>query len=298
MIASAMTALSGLSNNARGALWVALGGFFFTIMVALIKEVGTAIPVFQILFIRQVIMMVTVAPVLAANRRAAFRTRHHGLHAARVLLAVVAMVLGFTAVVHLPLAEATALGFSKTMFVTLLAVYFLHEVAGTRRWMVVLVGFLGVLIMLRPDTGAISIYAIFALVSAMAAAGIMVIIRKIAQHDQPMTILAIQAIFVGLIMSVPAVLFWVDPSPREWLALIAIGVISAIGQYCNIRGFRSGEASAVAPMEYIRLVFAIIIGFLVFAERPDLVTLFGAALIAGSSIYAIRAEHTAQALQD
>ncbi|MEL6520337.1 MAG: DMT family transporter [Pseudomonadota bacterium] len=295
MIATTIATISGLSPNARGALWVAVGGFFFTVMVALIKEIGDEVPVVQILFFRQVVMMLTVAPVLAANYRVAFRTKHVKLHAARVVLAMIAMVLGFTAVVHLPLAEATALGFSKTMFVTLFAVYFLHELAGPRRWIVVIVGFIGVLVMLRPGLQDINLYAILVLISAMAAGAIMVIIRKVAQDDHPVTILSIQAVFVGLLMGVPCAIFWVTPTLEQWVAMGVIGVVSAVGQYCNIRGFRSGEASAVAPMEYLRLVFAIILGLLLFAEVPDIITLIGALLIAGSSIYAIRAEHAEQA---
>lgn len=296
MISAARSAALGLSDNARGSLWIIVGGFFFTVMVALIKEVGDVIPVVQILFFRQVTMMITVAPILLANRRDAFRTKHPGLHTARVALAMVAMVLGFTAVVHLPLAEATALGFSKTMFVTLFAVWFLQEVAGTRRWTVVGVGFVGVLIMLRPASGVVDVYAVLALISAAAAGAIMVIIRKVAQDDRPVTILAIQAVFVGILMSIPCAIFWVDPSPEQWLMMVAIGVVSAIGQYCNIRGFKSGEASAVAPMEYMRLVFAIALGFAIFSEAPDWATLLGALLIAGSSIYAIRAEHLEQTM--
>ena len=92
MISAARSAALGLSDNARGSLLVIVGGFFFTVMVALIKEIGDVIPVVQILFFRQVTMMITVAPILLANRREALRTKHPGLHAARVALAMVAMV--------------------------------------------------------------------------------------------------------------------------------------------------------------------------------------------------------------
>lgn len=284
-----------LSPNARGALWILMGGFFFTIMVALIKDIGDEIPVVQILFIRQLVMAITVSPLLIHNFPEVFRTRYPVLHGARVLLALCAMTMGFTAVVHLPLAEATALGFSKTMFVTILAVIALHEIAGARRWIVVFVGFLGVLVMLRPTVAPLDIYALMALVSAMMAGAVMVIIRKVSQHDRPVTILSIQAIFVGLLMGLPCALLWVTPNVEQMMILAAIGLTSVVGQYCNIRGFKSGEASAVAPMEYMRLVFAVIFGLVFFAELPDAVTLVGALMIAGSSLYAIRAEQRSTA---
>lgn len=296
MIKAAERGLAGLSSNARGALWVVTGGFFFTIMVALIKEIGDEISVVQILFFRQLVMVATVMPVLASGFPDALRTDYKGLHALRVVLAVFAMTAGFTAVVHLPLAEATALGFSKTMFVTILAVYFLAETAGIRRWSVIIVGFIGVLVMLRPDTGAINIYALLSLFSALAAAGVMIIIRKVSQEDRPVTILSIQAVFVGLIMAIPCAIFWVTPTLEQWFYMGIIGIVSVIGQYCNIRGFKAGEATAVAPMEYLRLVFAILLGVVIFAEIPGLATLLGALLIAGSSLYALRAEQAGRSL--
>lgn len=293
---SVASGFSGLSGNAQGALWIITGGFFFTVMVALIKEIGDEIPVVQILFFRQLVMMLTVLPVIARNFPDALRTNHKGLHAARVALAVCAMTLGFTAVVHLPLAEATALGFSKSIFVTILAVYFLKEIANLRRWSVVFIGFFGVIVILRPDTGEINFYGLLTLASALAASGVMIIIRKVSQEDRPVTILSIQAIFVGLIMAIPCAVFWVTPTFEQWIFMGIIGLVSVLGQYCNILGFKNGEASAMAPMEYLRMVFAILLGFIVFTEIPDAVTLLGALLIAGSSIYAIHAEQGARSL--
>ena len=115
-----------------------------------------------------------------------------------------------------------------------------------------------------------NIFALLAVLSAASAAGVMVLIRRIAQTDRPTTILAYQAIFVGVVAAFPAFYFWVPPSPLEWAMMIAIGLLSVVGQYCNIQAFKAGEASAIAPMDYSRLIYAALIGWWVFAELPDL----------------------------
>ncbi|MDF1790316.1 MAG: DMT family transporter [Thalassobaculaceae bacterium] len=283
--------------NARGAIWVVVAGFFFTMMTALIKEIGDTIPVVQILLFRQVTMTVTVLPVLIAGYPGILKTRHLPLHLARVCMAVIAMTCGFTAFVHLPLAEATALSFAKSLFVAVLALIFLHEVAGPRRWFAVLLGFIGVLVMVKPDAGGLNIYSILAVAGAAAAATVMVIIRKVSQYDRPVTILSYQAIMVGILMIPPAVYFWVTPTLEQWGIMFAIGLLSVVGQLCNIQGFRAGEASAVAPMDYSRLVFATLIGFVIFLEVPDVTTLVGAGLICATSFYTVRAERRAAATQ-
>lgn len=287
------TAFAALSPNARGAVWIVIAGFFFTIMTALIKQIGDTIPVVQILMFRQITMTCTVLPVLISGYPAILKTNHLPLHLARVCMAVIAMVCGFTAFVHLPLAEATAISFAKSLFVTLLALIFLHEVAGPRRWFAVLLGFIGVLVMVKPDADGFNMYSLLAVAGAAAAATVMVIIRKVSQYDRPVTILSYQAIMVGIIMIVPTIYFWVTPTLEQWGIMFAIGLLSVVGQLCNIQGFKEGEASAVAPMDYSRLVFATIIGFVIFLELPDVTTLVGAALICATSFYTVRAEQRA-----
>jgi drug/metabolite transporter (DMT)-like permease len=282
---------AALPPNARGAIWVVIAGFFFTAMTALIKQIGDTIPVVQILLFRQITMTCTVLPVLISGYPGILQTRHLSLHLTRVTLAVIAMTCGFTAFVHLPLAEATALGFAKSLFVTLFALAALHEVAGLRRWLAVLLGLVGVLVMVQPDANGFNVYAVLAVVGAAAAAAVMVIIRKVSQFDRPVTILSYQAILVGVLMIPPAIYFWVTPTLEHWLIMGAIGLLSVVGQLANIQGFKEGEATAVAPMDYCRIVFATAIGFVVFFEVPDIVTMAGAALIIATSFYTVRAEH-------
>ncbi|MGB1006544.1 MAG: DMT family transporter [Thalassobaculaceae bacterium] len=285
---------AALPGNLRGILWILGAGLFFTVMMALIKEAGEQISVFQILFLRQLTMTLAVSPVLVKNAPEIFYTNHLRLHAARVVLALVAMTAGFTAVIYLPLAEVTALTFAKSIFVTIFAVWFLAETANRTRWLAVLLGFIGVLVMVKPGVAGLNIYALLAVLSAASAAGVMVLIRRIAQTDRPTTILAYQAIFVGVVAAFPAFYFWIPPSPMEWAMMIAIGLLSVVGQYCNIQAFKAGEASAIAPMDYSRLIYAALIGWWVFAELPDVTTVAGALLIVLASLITMRSARQSQ----
>ena len=278
---------SAFSGNVRGAIWILMAAMIFSIAVALIKAIGTRLPVFEILLVRQAVILVATLPVIYRYFPQAVITRNPWLHVARVFLALIAMYAGFTAVVHLPLADATALGFAKSFFITIFAIVFLKEVVGIRRWLAIIIGFAGVLVMLRPDAGGINIYGVMAVVGAAAAGLVMVIIRYLSRFDKPVTILIYQTVFVGLLALPFALYQWVWPTPREALILVAIGLVSMLGQMCNIRAFAAGEATAIATLDYTRLLWATIIGFIVFTETPSAATLTGAAIIIGASIYTV-----------
>lgn len=283
---------AGLPGNVRGAIWLLGATFGFSVMIALIKMAGERLHVTEILLFRQVFMLVFVMPVIVRGFPDVLKTKRPGLHAIRLMAAGCAMLMGFTAVIHLPLADATTIAFAKSMFTTILAILILGEVVGPRRWFAVIVGFVGVLIVLRPgsDSDAFSIYGLMALGGAACAALVMVIIRKLSQTDLPMTLLAYQGIGVGLVMVPPAIYFWQTPTWTELGLLCAMGAVSVVAQIGNILAFRAGEASAIAPFEYIRLIHVVILGFFLFGDWPDWQMFLGAAVIVGASVYTMHRE--------
>ncbi|MEJ1161320.1 DMT family transporter [Prosthecomicrobium sp. N25] len=282
----------GIAPNVRGIIWILLSGVFFTVMSAVIKLLGTRIPVLEILFVRQLVLSVFVAPTVLRSPVAAFRTPYPGLHALRVTLSVVAMSAGFAAIVHMPLADAVAIGFSKSFFVTIFAILILGEIVSRQRWGATIAGFLGVIIMLQPSPEGLDRYALLSLVSAAAAGLIMVIIRRLAQKEKLVTVMAYQSIGVGLVFAGPALWSWVPPTPTEWLLLLSVGLLSGAGQSLNFAGFRVGEAAAVASADYLRLVYATLLGLWLFGEFPSLATLIGAAVIVATSVYSITYERS------
>lgn len=279
-----------LAPNLKGALLLMIAALFFSLMVATIKVLGQNHHITQILLIRQIIITAIVAPAIWRDFPDVLKTAHPTLQTVRIFFAMVAMLLGFSAVVHLKLADVTAIGFAKSFFVTIFAVIILKETVGIRRWAAVAVGFIGVMIMLRPGADAFSIYGLYAIIAAACAGFVMVIIRFMSKKDSPLTILTWQAIGVGLAMAIPGVWFWQWPTFSDWLIFGAMGIVSYIAQMFNIHAYKWGEASVLASLDYVRLLYATALGYLLFSNLPGNQTWIGAAIIIAASIYTIRRE--------
>ncbi len=280
----------GLSDNLKGVVTILVAAVGFSAMVALIKLAGERLHVSQILFIRQVVMVLIVLPGVISHFPGVLRTSRPGLQAARVFFALIAMMFGFYAIIHMPLADATAIGFAKSFFVTIAAILFLNETVGARRWAAVFIGFCGVMLMLRPGMEGFNVIGLYALVGSASAGIVMVIIRKLAQTEPPKTILAYQAFAVGFFIAIPAWYFWQTPTLNEWLLLVAIGIVSYGAQLLNVYAYKWGEASLLASVDYIRLLYSTAFGYLLFSQVPGPYTWLGSAIIIGASIYTIQRE--------
>lgn len=274
-----------LPGNARGSLIILGASMLSVIMTSLIKQVGQTIPVVEILFIRQSIVLLIISPVIFRNFRTVFKTNYYGMYFLRVALSIVAIYCGFSAVINMPLAEVTAISFSRILFTTILAIIFLKEVIGIRRWTSVFIGFMGVLVIIRPDPDNINIFALMAIVAALLDSAIQILLRKLSQIDKPSTILAFHSLSITLILAIPTYLQWVMPNLQEMIFIAIIGSLMSVMQWLFIQAIKVGEASAIAPMEYSRLLYAGIIGFIFFAEIPTIWTLSGAGIIVASTLY-------------
>ena len=283
-----IAAWDGLSGNARGSLWLLAGGLFATVMVTGIKFVGQRLPVLEILFFRQMFVFVLLTPILTKQFPSTFRTQRLKLHLSRCAISIVAMTTGFTAIVHLPLAEATAISFSRAMFATLLAIIVLKEVVGIRRWSAAIIGFIGVLVIVRPSPEGVNEYALMALFSAALVACNLIMTKSLTTTERPSTIMAYHAGVLTVAYAVPCWWLWIKPTWTEMGLIVGIALLMSMVQYCMIRGYKEAEASAAQPLEYVRLIYAAGIGFIIFAEVPVIWTWAGATLIIGSSIYTMR----------
>ncbi len=280
-----------LPGNVRGGLFILTAALFFALMVALIKLAGTSLHVMEVLFFRQLAMIIIASPMILRSFPSSLTSRRPGLQLLRVATAFVAMTLGFTAVINLPLAEATTIAFGKTFFTTILAIFVLGEVVGPRRWGAVIVGFIGVLVVAWPTEGtAFNIYGLMAIGSAALVGVVMVSVRLLSLVDEPITILSYQAIGVGLLMLPGAIWFWQTPTLLELGLLFGIGALAVCGQYINILGLRAGEASAVAPLDYSRLVYTLFLGWWIFSEWPEPRVFIGAAIIVAAAAYTLHRE--------
>ena len=259
-------------------------------MALMIKLLGQRLHITQILLVRQIGMVIMVAPAILRNFPESLRTARPGLQLIRVFCALVAMLFGFTAVIHMPLADATAIFFAKSFFVTVFAVFFLSETVGVYRWSAVLIGFVGVMVMLQPGTDNFSIYGLASLAGAAGAAAVMILLRLLSRSDSTDTILTYGALGVGLVMIIPGIYFWQQATASEWLLLAAVAVVSYFGQKCNIFAYKHGEASLLASLDYVRLLWATLFGFLIFDQLPGMSTWFGAVIVVAAAIFTIYRE--------
>jgi drug/metabolite transporter (DMT)-like permease len=276
---------AALPGNMRGALWMLLAGIGFTGMTVSIKLAGATLPVFEIVALRAVVALIVISPLIYRAERGYFRTSRPGAHVLRSFFGICGVSTMVLSITHLDLALATTLGFTRTLFMIVLAVMFLGEVVRWRRSAATLIGFVGVVVCVQPGVGAFEPWTIVGVVAALFAAGVTTMIKRLTATEPPLRIMVWSYVIMTAIAALPAAYSWRTPSSQELIYIGAMGLFSAWGQSCMVNSLRVGEATAVAPFEYSRLIFAAFIGYWIFAEVPSSSTWLGTALIITSTLY-------------
>jgi drug/metabolite transporter (DMT)-like permease len=246
------------------------GCLLFSIMGALVKLLGQRLGSFRIAFFRCFFGFIAILPfVLLKPGRQAFRTTHFRGHFLRGAIGVAAIVAGFYATTRLPLTDSTAISFTAPLFMILTAIFLLGEKVRWRRGLATAAGFIGILVIVRPDSGTLDVAAMVGLFAAFLAALSTTLIKPLSVTEEALTILVYFGLFSSILTAIPAYFVW-RPLTGDELALLAlVGALGAVGQFCQVRAFAVGELMAVAPIDYSRLIFAGVMGFLLFAELPD-----------------------------
>jgi drug/metabolite transporter (DMT)-like permease len=283
--------LRRLPPNVQGALWLVSGGFIFTTNAMMIRLLSAEVESVQTAFFRAFFSVLMLLPLMLSGRVKPWHSQRKVGHFWRTVMGTVSMVLGFYAVSMLPLADATALAFSQPLFSVVVAALIIGEKVRWRRWGATLVGFVGVLVMVRPGAGSLQPGAIVALTNAMTVALSILLVKRLSDSEAPLMILTQFAIFSTLLLVVPAIWVWRWPSPWGWALAVGVSASATVGQYFWVQAFKSGEMSAVAPFEYLRLPFAVFVGWLVWGEMPVIWTYVGAAIVIGSALYIAHREH-------
>lgn len=290
---------SGVSGAALGAVLLVTSWAFFTVEMVYVRLLSDSLSIAQIAFFRQLTQAVVFLPallILGARLTATSRLPLHGL---RALCSSGAMALFYLAYALLPLATATTLTFMQAMFMTLLAALVLGEKIGVRRVGAVIAGLIGVLIVMRPGLATFEPGALVALAGAFVAASLFIVTRQLTATESRYTVMFYSAAFGTLATAGPAAAFWVGAPLEHWPVLLTIGLCGTMGQFLMVGAVQLSEASALAPFDYVRLVFAIIAGYAVFGEFPDIWTWIGAFIIIASAAYtAHREQQIAQRRDD
>jgi drug/metabolite transporter (DMT)-like permease len=276
---------SRLPTNVQGAIWLVTGGFIFTSNGAMIRLLAHEIEPVQTAFFRAVLSVVMLLPLMASGRVKPWHSKRIQGHFWRTLMGTASMVLGFYAVSLLPLADATALAFSQPLFSVCIAALIAGEKVRWRRWTATIVGFVGVLVMVRPGAGTLQPGALLALANALAAALSILLVKRLSDSESPLMILTQFALFSTLFLALPAIWVWRWPSAWGWALAVGVSASATIGQYFWVQAFKAGEMSAVAPFDYLRLPFAVLVGWLIWGDMPVIWTYVGAAIVIASALY-------------
>lgn len=258
----------------------------FTMGEAIVKTLARDYDITQIVWARYVFhALVTYTVFSRARLGQLVRTTRPGLHVARSALMLGATALFFSSLRFLALADAIAISFIGPLLVTALSIPLLGERVGIRRWAAICVGFAGVLVIIRPGMGVMHWAAILPLGTAVCYAFYQILTRMASRSDTTQTSLFWMSAFGVLVSSVAVPFFWRTPGAVDWALMAALGTVYGLGHYLLIRGLEIAPASKLSPFLYTQIVWATIMGFIVFGQFPDAPTLTGAAIVIASGIY-------------
>jgi drug/metabolite transporter (DMT)-like permease len=251
---------------------------------------GTGMHPFQIAFLRNVFALTFMLPWLMRHGRVGLRTQRLNMHLWRAAVGLVAMLTWFSAIAYLPLAEAVALNFTVPLFATAGAALFLGEAVRARRWTATAVGFLGVVVILRPGFTEFTPLMTLPVIAAGFMAVSTLLVKSLSRTEAPAAIVTYMNLLLTPLSLLPALFVWRWPTLTELGLGLFIGLCAALAHNAFTRAFVQADASAVMPFDYSRLPFVAVVGYLLFAEVPDGWTWVGAAIIAGAAIYIAQRE--------
>ena len=257
----------------------------FGLMAVVIRMVSKQLPTTEIAFFRNLFGLLALLPLLWRGAPGVLRTRQLPRYFVRSAIGIGAMLCGFWALGHLPMAQAVALSYSTPLFVTIFATIWLGEVVRRRRWTAVLLGFIGVLVIVRPGTTGFSAGSLVAVAAAVLSSVVAIQIKQLSRVDPPDTIVFWTYVFWVPLSLLPALFAWQWPQGIAWLWLAAIGVFGTGGQLLWTRARRLGEGSALTPIGFMQLPLVAGLAWLLFGERIDRWTVLGAAIIFVANAY-------------
>jgi drug/metabolite transporter (DMT)-like permease len=259
-------------------------GFNSSLLHLGVRFVSSELPSIEIVFLRGLFTLLMTAPFVFRPGKIAWRTNNLPLQVFRGVIGVGSMWSWYYALANMPLADAGVLSFTTPIFITIGAALYFHEAVGARA-IAVVVGLVGAAVVLRPGFETISIAAVAAVGSSILWALSLLIAKDLARFDSSITISFYQPLMTTPIAGLATIPIWIMPSGKAWLALVGMGAVAALGNYCYIQALRMTDASTLMPADYVRLLWMVTWGYIFFSEVPGWSTWLGAALIVGSTLF-------------
>lgn len=277
-----MSRLSGLVNRnivVAGILLMLAGDFMFALNDAMGKWLVASFSVGQVVFVRSIGAFIILGPMIARRGTASlFRLDRAGLQVARVVATALDTLLFYAAVVHLPLADVMSFYMAGPIYVAAMSHMFLGEKVGWRRWLAIIIGFCGVLVMLKPSTAALSIESLYALIGSLAFAGA-IVLSRLLRGTSDTALVTWQTIGVGLCGGIMAIGEWNHATTIDYGAMLLLGVVSGAAHLMITRALKMAPASTLAPLHYTLLLWAVVLGILFFNDFPGPRILIGAMIV-------------------
>jgi drug/metabolite transporter (DMT)-like permease len=286
----------------RGATMMLAATALFTVMSAMVKELGARIPFAELMFFRSALALPVVAAIVfRSGRWDLLRTRRFPGHLLRAMTGTTAMACSFFALTVLPLAEQTALTYTTPLFVTILSIPFLGEKVGVHRWSAVLLGFVGILVIalgqgaFRGGAAAAANPLLLAGTIAAVTHGVFsglttLLVRNLSSTEASTTIVMWQSLLMTVFTAAALPFVWVTPTASELLLLMLVGLVGGVAQVLLTEAYASAQVSSLGPYSYSSIIWSVALGWALWGERPGWTMLFGAALIVAAGLYILHRE--------
>ena len=279
----------GKNSNILGVIWMLLAVSLLTGMFGIAKVLMQTLPIAEVGMFRFLTSLMFLIPWLMTNGLGVLKTKRPFAHFWRAFFGATSLLAGIYAVHHLLLADAVVLTFTIPLWSIIMAALFLGERIRFRRALATVIGFSGVLMVVKPQAG-IEPAALVALLAAILATCALTTMKNLTRTE-PSNRIVFYFLFYGfLILAIPASLNFRMPDMEEWIWLIALGFVGSTGQYCLTRAYAAGEMTIIAPLDYVRIIIGVLIGFVFFGEIPDFWAITGGMIVLGSCGYIVRRE--------
>lgn len=288
--ASGLARWQAMEPVARGALLVSAGSLTLVVMAAVVKLLGARLPSMEILFFRSLIGFFFVLPLFLRDPLLPLRTQRFGMHLLRGATGAVGNACFFWTITHMLLADSMALQFARPLFMIPLALIFLGEIAGWRRSIVAVVGFVGILLYARPFTEGFDPNAFVGATGALFGGLVVICIKRLQTTESTRVIMFYYAFLNAVFALIPAVWLWVTPTWPELALLAVVGFLGISGQSMITHGLSQGDATVLVPLDYSRIIYSALLGYLLFGELPGPWSFAGMAVIVSASLYLVLTE--------
>ncbi len=284
-ISGLLSAYHALPANIRGMLLMLGATISFSLMHATIRYLSEGLHPFQVAFFRNAFGLLVLAPILIRHKGAPLRTRRLPLYLTRTTLNAIGMLSFFYALAIAPLAEVTALSFLGPIFATVLGVVLLGETVGLRRWMAIGIGFLGALVILRPGFESVGLGSVLAIVASFSFGLMVMVIKRLGTTESALSITAYMVALLVPVTLVPALFVWQWPALDLWPWLLVMGGLGSTAHLMMSGAIKLAPTNVVMPVDFARLVWMALIGYMLFFEVPTVFTWIGGFMIFASATY-------------